>query len=111
MHVPCDGVTELSVAAPLIGEVSSTPVAGSLPVFVTVAVKLAGWPTRASTGPVSLTPTFASAGGAVTVLVVGVVGPPFAQFASKFPVQVNFTVTDVGRAFSPRLSVMRNWGR
>src|SRR3954462_14188967 len=107
MHVPCDGVTELSVAAPLIGEVSSTPVAGSWPVFVTVAVNEAGWPTRASNGAVTLTPTFASADGAVVVVVVVVVPPvvaPRAHAVSIAPVHVSFTVTEVGAAFSPRFN-------
>src|SRR3954451_18668017 len=112
MHVPCDGVSELSVA-PLIGEVSSTPVAASWPVFVTVAVNEAGCPIRALTGAVTLTPTLASAGGAVVVVVV-VVSPvvaPRAHAASIAPVHVSLTVTEVGAAFSPRFNVIRNCGR
>src|SRR4051812_7956419 len=109
MHVPCDGVTELSVAAPATDDVSSTPCAGSCPVFLTVALNAAGWPTRASGGAVTVTPTLARAGGTTTV-VVGLVGAPFAQFASKFPVHVSFTVTELGRALSPRLSVITKYG-
>src|SRR3954454_6136564 len=112
MHVPCDGLTELRVAAPTTGEVSSTPWAASLPVFVTVAVKVAGCPTRASSGAVTLTPRLARAGGGVVVRVVGVAGAgaPFAHAASTAPVQVKFTVTEVGGALSPRFNVMRNCG-
>src|SRR5262249_35693452 len=63
-------------------------------------------------GPATVTATFDCAGGAVEVVVGGgvVLVTPLAQFASKFPVHVSFTVTDVGGALSPRSSVIRNCG-